>query len=76
MGGAQRKYLQYLLTALPSGYWIDTEIKQQMGKYLVRSEQNRFFAGYTRYNAQAGREDTEHDVVRQGAPRIINNVSI
>ena len=72
MGGAQRKYLPSLLTAVPSS----SEIKQQMVKYLVRSEWNRIVASYTRYNAQVGQEDTEHDVVRRVVPQIINEVSI
>ena len=76
MGGAQRKYLQYFLTALPSGSRIGSESKQQMGKYLLQSERNRLVAGYTIYNAQQEREDAEHDVVRQGVPRILNDVSI
>ena len=76
MGGAKRKYLQCFLTALTSGSRIGSESKQQMGKYLVRSERNRLVASYTRYNAQAGLEDADHDVVRQGVPLILNNVSI
>ena len=54
MGGSQRKDLQSLLTALPSGYQIGSESKHQMEKYLVRSEWNRLVAGYTIYNAQVG----------------------
>ena len=76
MGGAQRKDLQYLLTALPSGSRIGSESKQQMGKYLVQSERNQLVAGHTRYNAQAGREYAEHDVVRRGVTQILNVVSI
>ena len=76
MGGAQRKYLQYLLTALPSGSRIGSKSKQQMGKYLLQLERNRLVAGYAIYNAQSEREDAEHNVVLQGVPRILNNVSI
>ena len=76
MGGDQCKYLQYLLTSQPSGSQIGSESKHHMGKYLVQAERNRFVAGYTRYNSQAGREYIENNVVRRGVPRIINNVSI
>ena len=63
MGGSQCKDLQYLLTALPSCYQIGSEIKQQMRKYLVRSERNWLVASYTRYNTQAGQEDAEKSYV-------------
>ena len=68
MGGAQRKNLQSLLTALPSGSRIGSKSKHQMGKYLLQSERNRLVACYTRYNAQARQEDAEHNVIRQGVP--------
>ena len=76
MGGAQRKDLQYLLTALPSGSRICSESKQHIVKYIVHSEWNQLVAGHTRYNAQAGREDAEHNVVRRGVTQILNVVSI
>ena len=68
MGGAQRKDLQSLLTELTSSSRIGSESKQQMGKYPLQSERNRIVSDYTRYNAQAGQEDAEHDVVRRGVP--------
>ena len=64
MGGAQHKDLQSLLTELTSGSRIRSESKHHMGKYPVQPEQNRFVAGYTRYNSQAGREYVENYVVR------------
>ena len=47
-----------------------------MGKYILRSERHRLVACYNIYNAKAGREDAEHDVVRQGVPKIINDISM
>ena len=74
MGGSQRKDLHSLLTALPSGSRIGSEIKQQMGKYILQSERNWLVASYKRYTAQAGREYAEHNVVHRGVPRILNDV--
>ena len=61
---AQRKDLQSLLTALTSSSRIGSEKKHQMGKYLLQSEHNRIVSGYKRYNAQAGREYADCNVVR------------
>ena len=47
-----------------------------MVKGLVEAEWNRLVARYTRHNTQSGREYAKYDVVRQGVPRILNDVSI